>query len=63
MFILLRWQVTVLFFSIWAGVPLAIAIWPQRASASVESLEPFLHGVTHPVTGALVTEVFFNKGL
>jgi hypothetical protein len=56
-------QASVIFVSLWLSVPLCMAIWPQRASASVESLEPELRQARHPLTGAPVEQVFFNKGL
>lgn len=46
-----------------AQVPLCIAIFPQRESMSTNDLEPFFHQIRHPITGAVVDKVWFNKGL
>eukprot|EP00962_Isochrysis_galbana_P015673 scaffold4498_cov119-Isochrysis_galbana.AAC.33 len=56
-------QASVVFVSLWLSVPLCMAIWPQRASASVDSLEPELRQAKHPLTGEPVQRAFFNKGL
>jgi hypothetical protein len=37
-----------------------MSIWPQRASASDDALEPELRQNKHPLTGAPVKLAFFN---
>jgi hypothetical protein len=56
-------KATVVFVGLWLSVPMCMAIWPQRASASVDALEPELRQKKHPLTGAPVKLAFFNKGL
>ena len=48
---------------IWASVPCAMALYPQRRASPTADLEPWLAAATHPVTGEPVREVWYNKGL
>lgn len=53
---------TVLFYSMWLAVPLAVSLFPQKGEASVEDLEEEFHNLTDS-HGNKVSMLYYNKGL
>jgi len=47
---------------LWAGLPLAIALFPQQSELSVKKLEPQFHSLRDQ-NGKPIEKVYFNKGL
>eukprot|EP01006_Ploeotia_vitrea_P012521 TRINITY_DN33143_c0_g1_i1.p2 TRINITY_DN33143_c0_g1~~TRINITY_DN33143_c0_g1_i1.p2 ORF type:complete len:316 (-),score=137.58 TRINITY_DN33143_c0_g1_i1:28-975(-) len=56
-------EVAVVGACVWFALPVAIGLFPQISSVSVDELEEEFHNLTDAATGERITRVWYNKGL